>query len=60
MQSIKGFWRRSLRVDPSPDNAMSKDANNAADPLTLAIIGCGQRGSVSLVHLLIYSMDDHI
>ena len=48
MQNIKGLWRRSLRADTSP-SIMGNDAAHTTDPITLAIIGCGQRGQVRVV-----------
>lgn len=58
LRTVKSFWKRSLRLSSSESLRANVDmgleipqaslaSEEAFEPVTLAIIGCGQRGKVS-------------
>ena len=47
MQNIKALLKRPARSSTSPSSqTMGKDIAQAGEPITLAVVGCGQRGKV--------------
>ncbi len=49
VSNAKYLWRRSIRVGNSqsaPDTMGQDSFTYPTEPLTLAVIGCGQRGKV--------------
>lgn len=51
LDNTKKIWRRSLQraVDPVLLNS-NQEIPSLNEPVTFAVIGCGQRGNVNIVH----------
>src|ERR1700677_4161155 len=48
IENTKKIWRRSIQKSTDLTNGTVDKGNNL--PITLAVIGCGQRGDVSCFH----------
>lgn len=57
--NLKGLWRRSQKIEEPPmiDGKLGAKGADGHSPVTLAIIGCGQRGKVSTIQF-VYSLLD--
>jgi hypothetical protein len=50
LTDAKDLWRQSLRTKKPPThNPIIKSAKHPTKPVTLAVVGCGQRGQVRSV-----------
>ncbi|KAH7924040.1 NAD(P)-binding protein [Leucogyrophana mollusca] len=45
LPNTKALWRRSQLSPKTPSSSMANPKSDATEPITLAIIGCGQRGT---------------